>query len=207
MQPVAQSAQTFEGSKMFDFRRETVSLFGTPLPKAQKFMVVCVGVAVYGCMRRRSLPLGYTSACNHKLQSCINTARPYLMYYVGRVASAPPSIMIKLRYCDKKRRSDIVTEQERSLAISTRHRPSHAIRMVKSLRTAVFQARRYYSASGWDEFKCAAVRIWLRCKQLVLRSYANYKLLYCCGLRVLRLYETSSMAKQGRNEVRWRPGQ
>jgi len=35
-----------------------------------------------------------------------------------------------------------VTEQERSLAISTRSRPSHAIRKDKSVRTAAFQARR-----------------------------------------------------------------
>jgi len=56
-----------------------------------------------------------------------------------------PSIMINLWYCDKTRRSDIVTEQERSNASSTRHRPSHTIRKSKSLYTVVFQARRYYS--------------------------------------------------------------
>jgi len=55
-----------------------------------------------------------------------------------------PSIMTNLVYCDKTRRLDIVTEQERSNASSTRHRPSHAIRKSKSLHTAVFQARRYY---------------------------------------------------------------
>jgi len=59
------------------------------------------------------------------------------------------------------RGSDIVTEQERSLAISTRPRPSHAVRKDKSVRTAAFQARRYYSESDWDEFKSVAVRIWL----------------------------------------------
>jgi len=56
---------------------------------------------------------------------------------------------------------DIVTEQERSFAISTRPRPSHPIRKDKSVCTAPFQARRYYSESGWDEFKSVAVWIWL----------------------------------------------
>ena len=37
----------------------------------------------------------------------------------------------------------IVTEQERSLAISTIPRPSHAIRNDKSVLTAAFQAKRY----------------------------------------------------------------
>ena len=40
---------------------------------------------------------------------------------------------------------DIVTEQERYYASSTRHHPSHAIRKSKSVHTVVFQARRYYS--------------------------------------------------------------
>jgi len=57
-----------------------------------------------------------------------STPRPYLKHYVGRVAPAPLSIMTKLRYCDITRGSDIATEQERSLAMFTRPRPSHAIR-------------------------------------------------------------------------------
>jgi len=36
--------------------------------------------------------------------------------------------MTKLWCCDIKRRSDIVTEQERSLAVATRPCPSHPIR-------------------------------------------------------------------------------
>jgi len=36
-----------------------------------------------------------------------------------------------------------VTEQEPSFAISTRPRPSHAIRKNNPVRTAAFQARRY----------------------------------------------------------------
>jgi len=36
-----------------------------------------------------------------------------------------------------------VTEQERSLVISTRPRPSYVIRKDKSICTAAFQARRY----------------------------------------------------------------
>jgi len=50
-----------------------------------------------------------------------------------RVAQAALSIMTKLRYCDITRGSDIATEQERSLAMSTRPRLglSHAIRKDK----------------------------------------------------------------------------
>jgi len=39
--------------------------------------------------------------------------------------------MTKLRYCDLTQGSDIATEQERSLAMSTSPRPSHAIRKDK----------------------------------------------------------------------------
>jgi len=60
-----------------------------------------------------------------------------------RVGPALPRIMTNLWYCDITRRSDIVTEQERSLAISTKHRPSHAIRKAKSVHIADFQARWY----------------------------------------------------------------
>jgi len=63
------------------------------------------------------------------------------MPYVGRVAPEPSSIMTKLWYCDITRWSDIVTEQERSHSIATRLRPSNAVR--KSVRTAVFETRRY----------------------------------------------------------------
>jgi len=62
---------------------------------------------------------------------------------VGRFAPAPPSIMTKLQYCDITRRLDIMTEQERSLSITMRPCPSHAIRKDKSIRTAAFQARKY----------------------------------------------------------------
>jgi len=37
--------------------------------------------------------------------------------------------------------------------------PSHAIRKDKLVRTAAFQASRYWSESGCDEFKSMAVRI------------------------------------------------
>jgi len=56
--------------------------------------------------------------------------------------------MTKLRYCDITRGSDIATEQERSLAMFTRPRPSHAIREDKLVRTAAFQASRYLSECG-----------------------------------------------------------
>ena len=130
--------------------------------------------------------------CIHELQSCINTAP--LPKALSRVCYAS----ITEQY-DKTvalwhaitRGSDIVTEQECSLAMSTSPRPSHAIRKDKSVRTAAFQARKYYSESGWDEFKSMAVRIWLLCKELLLRSYrfTNY-LNYCSPFP---LYETSSM--------------
>jgi len=119
-----------------------------------------------------------------------STQRLYLMHWVGRVVPVPPRIMTKLWYCDITRRS-VVIEQERSHAI-TSPRPSNAVRKGKSLRTAAFQARRYQSESGWDEFKSVAERIWLLRQWLLLRSYrfANYS--NCCA--PLRLYETSSMA-------------
>jgi len=72
-----------------------------------------------------------------------STPRPHLKHYAGRVALAPLSIMTTLRHCDITRGSDIATEQERSLAMSTRPRPSHAIRKDKFVRTAAFQASRY----------------------------------------------------------------
>ena len=48
-----------------------------------------------------------------------STKRPYLMQKFGRVAPTPPSIVTKLWYCDTTSRSNIVTEQELSLAVST----------------------------------------------------------------------------------------
>jgi len=50
-----------------------------------------------------------------------STTRPHLKHYVGCAALAPLSIMTKLGYCDITRRSDIATEQERSLAMSSVH--------------------------------------------------------------------------------------
>ena len=61
---------------------------------------------------------------------------------VSRQRHAPRTVT-KLCYCDITRRSDIVTEEAGLFAVSTRRRPSHAIRMSKSVRTAAFQARRY----------------------------------------------------------------
>jgi len=74
-----------------------------------------------------------------------STPHPYLRHDVGRVTPAPLSIMTKLvvLWHAIARRSDIVTEQERSLVISTRPRPSYVIRKDKSICTAAFQARRY----------------------------------------------------------------
>jgi len=72
-----------------------------------------------------------------------STPRPHLKHYVGRVALAPLSIMTKFRYCDIPRGSGIATEQERSVAMSTRPHPSRAIRKDKLVHTAAFQASRY----------------------------------------------------------------
>ena len=72
-----------------------------------------------------------------------STPRPHLKHNVGRAALAPLSIMTKLGYCDITRGPDIATEQERSRAMSTRPRPSHAIRKDTLVCTAAFQASRY----------------------------------------------------------------
>ena len=74
--------------------------------------------------------------------------RPHLKHYVGRVARAPLIIMTKLRYCDITRGSAIAADQGRSLAMSTRPRPSHAIRKDTLVLMLHFQASRYYSESG-----------------------------------------------------------
>jgi len=79
----------------------------------------------------------------HKLLSCINTAP--LPKTFSRACYASTT-----KHYDKTavlwhaiaRGSDVVTEQERSFAISTRPRPSRAIRKDKSVRTAAFQVRR-----------------------------------------------------------------
>jgi len=69
----------------------------------------------------------------HAFMNCkaASTPRPYLKHCVGRVALPPLSTMTKLRHCDITRGSDIATEQEPSLAMFTRPRPSHAIRKDK----------------------------------------------------------------------------
>jgi len=51
--------------------------------------------------------------------------------------------MTKVYYCDTKRWSDIMTEQERSLPISTRPRLSRTTRKAKSVWATAFQAREY----------------------------------------------------------------
>jgi len=102
--------------------------------------------------------------CIHKLQSCINTASlPKALSWACYASTTKHYDKTVVLWHAITRGSDIVTEQERSLAISTSPRPSHAIRKDTSVRTAAFQARRYKSESGWDEFKSmvVAVRIWL----------------------------------------------
>ena len=89
-----------------------------------------------------------------KLHSCINTA---VLRNAGRVVPAPPSIMTTLWYCDTTRRSVIVTEQERSLAVSTRPRHSHVIRKDQSELLRFRQ--KDVQKSGSDEFKSVTVRI------------------------------------------------
>jgi len=50
----------------------------------------------------------------------------------GVSPSPEPPNMTKLWYCDATRWSDVVTEHERSLAISTRPRPSHVINKTRA---------------------------------------------------------------------------
>jgi len=69
----------------------------------------------------------------HAFTNCkaVSTPRPHLKHYVGRVALAPLSIMTKLRYCDITQGSDIATEQECSLAMSSVHDASSFSRYKK----------------------------------------------------------------------------
>jgi len=70
---------------------------------------------------------------SHAFINCkaASTPRPYLKHYVGLFALAPLSIMTKLRYCDITWGSDIATEQERSLAMSSVHDASSFSRYKK----------------------------------------------------------------------------
>ena len=107
-----------------------------------------------------------------------------------------PSITTNLWYCDKTRRSDIVTEQERSNASSTRHRPSHAIRKSKSLHTVVFQVRRRYYSQNLVRTTLSP-RLWesdCDANNCCWGHVKIYKLLTAADCGPLRLYETSSMA-------------
>ena len=84
------------------------------------------------------------SACIHKLQSCINTALlPKEWSWACYASTTKHYHKTVVLWHAKARGSDFVTEQERSHAICTRPRPSHAIWKDKSVRTAAFQARRY----------------------------------------------------------------
>jgi len=101
--------------------------------------------------------------CIHELQSCINAASsPRALRRACWARTTKHYDKFTILWHNK--RSDIATEQERSLAMSTRPRPSHAIRKDKLVRTAAFQASRYLSEAGWDQFKSVAVRICLLCK-------------------------------------------
>ena len=139
-------------------------------------------------------PLYAPAPCIHKLQSCINTAPlPKALSRACYASTTKHYDKTVVLWHDITRGSDIATEQERTLAISTRPRPSHDIR--KDNQSVLLHFRQEdqnlasHSESGGDEFKSVAVRIWLLRKQLLLRSYrfTNY-----CG--PCQVYETSSMA-------------
>ena len=90
-------------------------------------------------------PSHYAPApCIHKLQSCINTAPlPKASSWACYASTTKHYDKTVVLWHAITRGSDIVTEQERSLAISTSPRLSHAIRKDKPLHTAAFQARWY----------------------------------------------------------------
>ena len=79
-----------------------------------------------------------------QVRHCAVTPKIIINFWQKQIGlSSPPSIMTKLWYCDMDRGSDIVTEQERSHAVATRPRPSHATKKDKTVRTGAFQASRY----------------------------------------------------------------
>jgi len=83
------------------------------------------------------------SPCIDKVQSCISTAPlPKALSQACYASTTKHYDKIVVLWHAIVRGSDIVTEQERSLAISARPR-LHAIRKDKSVRIAAFQARRY----------------------------------------------------------------
>ena len=82
--------------------------------------------------------------CIHKLQRCINTAPlPKALTWACYASTTKHYDKTVILWHAITRGSDIVTEQERSLAIYTSPRLSHAIRNYESVPTAAFQARRY----------------------------------------------------------------
>jgi len=138
----------------------TISKFGAPMFEPEVFpkQMCCFEEStcdIVGPFRRPGncahlIPPHYAPLpCIYKLHSCINTA-------------PLPEALSRACYASTTKRHDktgVVAcysttvrhwQQERSVAISTRPRPSHAIRKDKSVRTAAFQARRYL------------VRIWLK---------------------------------------------
>ena len=127
----------------------------------------------------------------HKLQSCINAASsPEALRWACCASTTKHYDKIALLWHNTRVRH---CDRTRTLAMSTTPRPSHAIRKDKLVRTAAFQAK---SECGWDEFKSVAVRIWVVCKYLLLRSYRFRNYLNSCG--PLRLYGTPSMATSAR---------
>jgi len=66
---------------------------------------------------------------------------------------------VKNWYCGTTRRSDILTEEERSIAIFTP--PSHAIRKAKSVRGVLLCFRQEDISYNLVETKSVLMRIWL----------------------------------------------
>ena len=138
-------------SNLRSFRRKCTAL--------KKVLVTLLGL--FGAPRSGSAPHGdsapekfpplapshYAPApCIHKLQSCINTASlPKAVSWACYASTTKLYDKTVVLWDTIARGSDIVTEQERSPAISTSPRPSHAIRQDTSVRTRV---------ARWPVFYC-----------------------------------------------------
>ena len=104
--------------------------FGSILKKVLVTLLGLFGAPYWFVARGIVFPFPHHYAptpCIHKLQSCINTA-PLPKALSGACYASTTKHYNKtvVLWHAKTRGSDIVTEQERSLAISMRPRPSHA---------------------------------------------------------------------------------
>jgi len=96
---------------------------GTTLTGAQKLLGK-IKIVIYSFLDLYFAPHAFINC------KAASMPHPHLKHYVRRVALAPLSIMTKLRYCDITR-GQTLRQNKNSLAMSTRPRPSHAIRKDK----------------------------------------------------------------------------